>query len=108
MSRYYVSMTWDDWPEGGSYATVIETDDGPKWAETECQAQMAAIMARNSTNPECDTAYFLEEYGDEWHVVDCFDLDDFIKRQKRMTWCERLSLQIRRSFKASLIRLRKS
>ncbi len=66
--RWYVSMTWEDWPETGSYATVViaATRDA---AETECRKRMAAWG-------EDDT------YINDYHVVDCFDLDAFIEEHQ--------------------------
>lgn len=78
---YYVTMTWDDWPEGGSYGTVVMADD-----ETQAEA-MAIMEMAQSRAEECerepddeasDIIWWLEDRAANWHVVDCFPLDDFI------------------------------
>lgn len=63
--RFYVSMTWDDWPEGGSYGTTVLALDHEA-AEEACKLEMAELRADEDTD------------SDKWHVVDCFDLDEFI------------------------------
>ncbi len=78
MTRFYVTMTWDDWPEGGSFGTVVEAADHSE-AERLCKQEMAEHRA-DDNNPEWNTAFYLENYADEWETVDCFDLDEFIER----------------------------
>ncbi len=79
MPRFYVTMTWDDWPEGGSYGTVIEAETSEQ-AETLCRQEMAATRAEDSDITAQD---YLDDYSNEWVVVDCFDLDKFIEEHKR-------------------------
>lgn len=79
MPRFYVTMTWDDWPEGGSYGTVVEAEDHDA-AEDAAKWEMAASRAEErdmAGDPGMDQEIF-DTYADQWHVVDCFDLDTFI------------------------------
>jgi len=73
MTRYYVTMTWEDWPEGGSYGTVVEADSSED-AEAKVRREMAETRAMDDT----DADEILSLWGDSWHVVDCYDLDEFI------------------------------
>lgn len=84
VKRFYVTMTWDDWPEGGSYGTILEADDAMQ-AEEKTKAEMAGVRAEGFTEGEEEASfdYWLENYGNEWCLVDCFDLDEFIERNKR-------------------------
>lgn len=78
LRKYYVTMTWDDWPEGGSYGTVVEAEDYGD-AIRLCHAEMAASRGFGEQDGEDgDAVSYLEDYSDEWHMVDCFLLDDFI------------------------------
>lgn len=99
--RWYVTMTWDDWPEGGSYGTVIEGATDEEEAESLCRREMACVSLEGEDPETCiyndediedqtsvaaDEARisnFMEEYADEWEVIDCFNLDDFIARHQR-------------------------
>ena len=78
MTRFYVTMTWDDWPEGGSYGDIIEAPDHAS-AEKACRMQMAEIQ--HDKSEETVTEY-MEVYAKDWHTVDCFDLDKFIERHR--------------------------
>lgn len=80
MTRFYVTKAWHDWPEGGSYGTIVETTEPGDDPEAMCAAEMAASQANDDDDPECDEAYYLAEYGDSWTTIDCFDLDNFIAR----------------------------
>ncbi len=80
-TRFYVTMTWDDWPEGGSYGTVVEATDY-EVAEALCRQEMAASRCDDPDNDE-EVSEVLETYADEWEVVDCFDLDQFIADHQR-------------------------
>lgn len=83
MKRWYVTMTWDDWPEGGSYGTVVEAETYTD-AVRACEDEMC--MARGwSTAPDEDDGGFCQELVDQWAVVDCFDLDEFIANHTRKT-----------------------
>jgi hypothetical protein len=87
MPRFYVTMTWDDFPEGGSYGAVVTADDTTQ-AEAAVREQMAATRSElydEDLDPEdqdavdAETARIVAEYANSWHVVDCFDLDAFIE-----------------------------
>lgn len=82
MTRFYVSMTWHDWPEGGSYGTVVEALCYAD-AETLCRAEMAAIEG-NFFDGEDPAQQALDAYSHEWHLVDCFDLEEFIKEHAKV------------------------
>lgn len=90
--RWYVTLTWDDWPEGGSYGTVIPAE------MMACTGEEAVAMAKREMaetrafecNPDAPpdrhealVDQILRDYGDEWHVVDCFIVDDFIARHSK-------------------------
>lgn len=79
--RYYVTMTWDDWPDGGSYGTVVRASDH-EHAEELCREKMARVRTEgiDTFDPESKIKWWLENYGSEWHLVDCFDLDEFVAR----------------------------
>lgn len=90
MPRYYVSMTWDDWPEGGSYGTVVEAESHEA-AETAVRWMMAESRAEETVDVEdcvtieqedvvfqAETNRIFSDYSNSWHLVDCFDLDEFI------------------------------
>ena len=84
MTRFYVTVTWDDWPEGGSYGTIVEAENDDI-AKVMVFEEMARARADERTQdagdvePE-DWQEILSSYADDWHVVDCFDLDEFIDR----------------------------
>ena len=81
MTRFYVTLTWHDWPEGGSYGTIVEAKDHEE-AEKMARAEMAESYSAtiNST-----VEYAQRAYGHNWHIVDCFDLDAFIEANPRKT-----------------------
>lgn len=72
MQLFYVTMTWDDWPEGGSYCTVVEAKD---YAEAEhfCKFEMAEARTElfEDGEPESYPGYWMQTYGDVWETVDC-------------------------------------
>jgi hypothetical protein len=72
MTRFYVTMTWHDWPEGGSYGTVVTASNYIE-AEALCRAEMAECYGE-AIDEKVDPSDY------DWHVVDCFNLDDFIKK----------------------------
>jgi hypothetical protein len=84
LHRFYVTMTWDDFPEGGSYGTVVEAKDHEQ-AERFCRLEMAASRCEQQSgdlddnDDEQSIEEFLDEYDAEWHLIDCFDLDEFIQ-----------------------------
>lgn len=77
--RYYVTMTWDDWPEGGSYGTVVRANSSDH-AEELCREEMAQSRAESYDAKEDESRwlYWLENYRSDWHLVDCSDLDQFL------------------------------
>ena len=84
MTKHYVTMTWDNFPEGGSFGAVIEAENHDL-AEKLCRQEMADSRADEDTHDgfglegdECDADWFLDSYASEWHVIDCFDLDAFL------------------------------
>lgn len=85
MTRWYVTMTWDDWPKCGSYGTIVEAENHQQ-AEEKCKLEMARHRATNESE-RTDDALTCEEvlgtWAGDWHTVDCFDLDEFINRHKR-------------------------
>lgn len=116
MTRYYVTLTWDNWPEGGSYGEVVEAETHDE-AETIVRRMMAASRAEdielcyycgqdawggegeNGLCGDCADMAYNEETGetaeleatgadieqaladcnDQWHLVDCYDLDLHIR-----------------------------
>lgn len=75
--KFYVTLTWHDWPEGGSFGTVVEAKDYEE-AETLARAEMRATLAEEGDG-EYDDDY-LDDRDHNWHLVDCFKVADFIKR----------------------------
>lgn len=82
--RYYVTMTWDDWPEGGSYGAIVEAETHEE-AEAQVRQSMAECRAEDCEEgeEEADPAHWLEAYADQWHVVDCQDFDEFVANNPR-------------------------
>lgn len=80
MTRFYVTMGWEDFPEGGTYGDVIEAADQDAAIE-QCKKDMAACRADgNAEDAEADAAEILEEYNNNWTNIDCWDVDEFIER----------------------------
>jgi hypothetical protein len=82
MSHFYTTLTWDNWPEGGSYGDTVEAANS-----TEAEAMMRLMMAASrleeqggNVDDDDEVQRIVEEYGDDWHLVDCWDVDDFIAR----------------------------
>lgn len=72
---HYVSMTWDDWPEGGSYGAQIMADD-QNAAIAIAKLQMADSRC-GGEDADSETSlplYWLENYSDDWHTVDCWEM----------------------------------
>ena len=76
MKRYYCTATWHDFPEGGSFGTVVQADSYAN-AELACKQEMAETYAADIDE---DPDQVFDEYKHSWHMIDCFDVDDFIKR----------------------------
>lgn len=81
MTKYYVTMTWHDWPEGGSYGTVVEAQSYAD-AETLCREEMAASYAQDYDDYTGEQVFAV--YGHHWHLVDCLDLEEFIKQHAKV------------------------
>lgn len=108
MRRFYVSLTWEDWPDGGSYGTSVCAHNE---TEAEERARDEMVLSRlsdlslcrhcgqpdfHSKNGFCgncadriqsgervddtDKAVdtVMSKYSSQWHLVDCFDIDAFI------------------------------
>lgn len=106
--RFYVTLTWDDWPEGGSFGTVVEatnaeeaeelardemadsaaSDRGYEDAPDECENCGNTDQDGSDICPDCGSTSWKkgktavqqvrEDEDEDWHLVDCFDLDEFI------------------------------
>lgn len=74
--KFYVTLTWHDWPEGGSFGTVVEAESYQQ-AEDLARAEMRATLAEEGEDYDDD---YLDDRDNNWHLVDCFKVDDFIKR----------------------------
>lgn len=72
MNNFYVTLTWHDWPEGGSYGTVVDAESYAQ-AEELARAEMRAIYTEDS-----------DGYEDQWHLVDCFKVEDFPKHKEAL------------------------
>ena len=79
MPRFYVTLTWHDWPEGGSYGTIVEAES---YAEAE---QLTRVEMRQTYSEQYDVTDLatLDDLNRNWDVVDCFNLDDFIEDKRR-------------------------
>lgn len=80
MARYYVTMTWEDWPVCGSYGTIIEAKDHEE-ATKLCMLEMAHCEDGGGCLDgvrKKDIDLVLSQQ--DWHIVDCFNLDEFIKK----------------------------
>lgn len=76
--RYYVSVTWEDWPEGGSFGTIVEAESYEE-AKNLAFYEMAKSLADQRDWPDT-VQQTIDYYTGCWHVVDCFPLDDFLRR----------------------------
>lgn len=90
IKRWYLTLTWEGWPEGGSFGVTIEAADHDA-AVNGAKREMALARleplsdAYDGMDEEEAIKKILETYADDWHVVDCFDLDVFIKNHLRKT-----------------------
>lgn len=80
--RFYVTKNWHDYPEGGSYGTVVEAETSEE-ANLLCSVEMAESYANSQGDDSFTAATALADYKDDWITVDCFDLDEFITRHAR-------------------------
>lgn len=81
MTRFYVTLTWHDWPEGGSYGTIVEAESYAE-AEELCRAEMKATLIEEWGEDDISEDE-LTDRDMNWHLVDCFDLDAFIEDKRR-------------------------
>jgi len=83
MTRWSVTITWEDYPEGGTYGSVVEADSREA-AISLCKREMALSRnPRDEQNPE----EIIAEYGDDWDVIECYDLDqDIIGHIQNYWW----------------------
>jgi len=81
MRRYYVTVTWDNFPEGDSFGEITEASN-PAEAVENTYASMAATREDEDTSAD----EIRDMFEHEWHVIDCFDLDEFIEMNKRAAW----------------------
>lgn len=80
--KFYVTLTWHDWPEGGSYGTVVEANDFDE-AEELARAEMA-----ESYSEAIDYEVDPDDYN--WQVVDCFKVADFHKHNEALKLLDHL------------------
>lgn len=73
-ARYYVTLTWDDWPNGGSYGTVVMANNAE---DAEHAARWEMANARDEFDHPADC---IKAWGHDWHLVDCWLVDDFVAR----------------------------
>lgn len=80
--RFYVCMTWEEFPAKGCYRAVIEARSKREAAE-KCRERMAERRAVGDAqrNPDiADTAEdILTMYGDDWHSAECREIKAFIE-----------------------------
>ena len=79
MPKWYCTFTRHDWPEGGSYGIIVEA---PNSLAAE---DLASVEMRQTYSEQYDVTDLatLDDLNHEWHLVDCFDLDQFIERHKK-------------------------
>lgn len=83
MKRWYVTITWHDWPEGGSYGEIVEAETAE-----DAEAQVRLLMADSiqdawDEKDGVSMTDLVEEYAGQWHLVDCWDVDEFVERNRR-------------------------
>lgn len=85
LRRYYVSMTWEEESRLGGYTTVLWATS--YWeAEEKCRDEMASVRVQgheesgdgSGEDDLSDTAWWLQNYGGQWKLIDCFEVDAFI------------------------------
>lgn len=90
MARFYVTMTWEDWPQGGSWVDYVEVEpeapDGQITSEMVSRAakkEMALARSLDSEgNPNQEDAQeILETFGGDWFLADHFNVDEFMDRE---------------------------
>lgn len=81
MPRFYVSMTWEDWPEGGSFVGTTEAASDEE-AVSKVMDAMALARTEGMDGELATPEYWLLEYGEDWELVDCFNIDEFIEEHR--------------------------
>lgn len=83
--KFYVTLTWDNWPEGGSFGTVVMAEDHDK-AIALAKLEMAHARLdgyyESEAEVEADAQAMLAVLGREWHVVDCFALNELLDNHR--------------------------
>lgn len=76
---YFVLAAWHDWPEGGTFGTIVEAN-GYSSAERKCHREMALAEIDSVSADERMT--WAEAYSnqDEWTILECWPVRDFIAR----------------------------
>ena len=105
MPKFYVTATWHDFPEGGSYGNVVTADTHDE-AERLLKLEMADCTAEscdyvdidkcancgNTDQDGSDTCIdcgciewvpgktaveqAYDDYASQWHIIDCFKIED--------------------------------
>ena len=81
LPRWYVTMTWDDWPEGGSFGCTVRAQDHNE-AERMAKHLMAESRLNERDEDVTEQSVFDVIAGNDWYIIDCFDLDAFIERHQ--------------------------
>ena len=70
---FYVSITWDDWPEGGSYTATVSAKD-TEHAICLCKMEMASSRAEEQNScAHCGESYNAGGDGYNGFCPDCAD-----------------------------------
>ena len=86
--RFYVMLCWDDWQQNGCYETIVWAT-GYQEAEDKCREAMAKHKAADYEKPDDadadnlnDPDWWLENYGGQWQLVNCREVEGFIQYLK--------------------------
>ena len=81
LETYYVTLTWHDFPEGGSFGTLVKAKNHIE-AEELARVEMADAYTKDDEVEEEDylnhLANMVESYWDKWGLIDCWPVEDFI------------------------------
>ena len=88
--KFYVTLTWHDWPEGGSYGTVVEAKDFDE-AEELARAEMRETYREEIDGDLDDDDDYLDDWDANWHLVDCFKVADFHKHNEALKLLDQLA-----------------
>lgn len=72
-TTFYVTATWDNWPEGGSYGEVVQAN-----SDNEAEEAIMAGMAESRANEDRTEEEVRESFGRQWWIVDCMPLAKFM------------------------------